>query len=118
MNSDPQPKTGKSLKTAWGFIKIFTLNTLRRGMILGRYTLICWQAQKLRRTRRLLGTQVLKALEAGEVNPMLADGVKDALQKTKDLTEIKDRHYQAIAALREKIRTACSCEFPSEEARG
>ena len=114
MGSDFQASALKSLKTVWGYLKILTLNTLRRGLILGRYTLICWQAQRLRRARRVLGTQVLKALEAGEINPMLADGVKDALKKTKDLEEVKEKQYQAIAALREKIRTACSCEFPSE----
>ncbi len=113
MSSDFPEKALKGLKTAWGYAKIFTLNSWRRVLILGRYTLICWQAQQLRRARRALGTQVLKALERGEVNPMLADQVKDALKKAGDLAEVKDRHYQAIAALREKIRSACACEFPS-----
>lgn len=114
MSSDFQEKALKGLKTAWGYTKIFTLNSWRRVLLLGRYTLICWQAQQLRRARRFLGTQVLKALERGEVNPMLTAEVKDALKKARDLAEVKERHYQAIAALREKIRTACSCEFPSK----
>lgn len=112
MSSDFQEKANRGLKTAWGYLRIFTLNTLRRSLILGYYTLICRQAQKLRRSRRLLGTQVLKALAAGEVNPMLTDAVQDTLKKTKNLEEVKERHYQAIATLKEKIRTACSCEFP------
>ena len=110
--SDFTDKVSKGLRTAWGYTKIYTLNTLRRGLILGRYSLICWQQQKLRRALRDLGTQTLHALDAGEVNPLLTDAVKDAVERARALKVVKDRHYQAIEGLREKIRTACACEFP------
>lgn len=102
-------------KTAFRYSKIFLLNTLRRTLILGRYTLICWQQQRLRRASRLLGTRVLRALEEGEVNPMIAEEVKDAIERARAIKAVKDRHYQAIAAIREKIRTACACEFPTPQ---
>lgn len=102
------------LKTVWGCTKIFALNTMRRALILGRYTLICARQQRLRRAWRRLGEAVLKGLEQGEVNPMLTEPVKDALAKAKALKAGKDKHYQAIAALKEKIRNACACEFGGE----
>jgi hypothetical protein len=47
---------------------------------------------------------VLNAQEQGEVNPMLTETVKDALVKAKTVKAGKDRQYQAIEGLREKIR--------------
>jgi hypothetical protein len=81
---------------------------MRRGLILGRYALICGQQQRLRRAQRRLGGAVLQALEQGEVNPMLTDAVKDALEKAKAIKAKKDQQYQAIEGIREKIRAACS----------
>jgi len=106
MNADRKNKAVGSLKTLWGYSKIFTLNTLRRALILGRYTLICGQQQRLRRAQRRLGGAVLQALEQGEVNPMLTEAVKDALEKAKAVKAGKDKHYRAIEGIREKIRTA------------
>ncbi len=114
MNSDLKNKAVGSLRIVWGYAKIFALNTMRRALILGRYTLICGQQQRLRRALRRLGDKVLQALEQGEVNPMLTEEVKDALEKAKAIKAGKDKHYQAIGALREKIRTACACEFGGE----
>jgi hypothetical protein len=73
-------KSGHVLKAVWRFLRIFTLNMVRRTVILGRYTLICWQQQRLRRAWRLLGKRI--------------------------------QQYQAIAVLKEKIRTACAAEVP------
>ncbi len=114
--SDSTDKAGKTLRTAWGYTKIYTLNTLRRGLILGRYSLICWQQQKLRCALQKLGAETLKALDAGEVNPLLTEAVKDALERARAIKAVKDRHYQAVDALREKIATACACEFPAAAA--
>jgi hypothetical protein len=36
--------------------------------------------------------------------------VKDALEKAKAIQVKKDQQYQAVAAIREKIRAACACE--------
>lgn len=110
MNADVKNKATGALKTICSYAKIFTCNTLRRGLILGRYTLICGQQQRLRRAQRRLGNAVLQALDQGEVNPMLTEAVKDALEKAKTVKAGKDKHYQAIEGIREKIRTACACE--------
>ena len=114
MNADVKQKAAGALKTICSYARIFTCNTLRRALILGRYTLICRQQQRLRRAERRLGGAVLQAREQGEVNPMLTDAVKDALEKAKAIKAGKDNHYQAIDALREKIRTACACEAGAE----
>ncbi len=114
MSGDQKAAAVKGLKTVGICARLFILNTWRRGLILGRYGLICLQRQKLRRAWRRLGAQVMESLAAGEVNPMLTDGVKDALQKARGISEIRDRHYQAIAGLRIKIATACACESPAE----
>lgn len=115
MNADLTNKATGVLRTASGFARVFVLNTMRRGLILGRYTLICLQQQRLRCAQRRLGRAVLAALEQGEVNPMLAEGVKDALAKAWTVKAGKDKHYQAIAAIREKIRAACVCRSPVGE---
>ncbi|MHB8068830.1 MAG: hypothetical protein ACYDIC_13140 [Desulfobaccales bacterium] len=111
MNADVKNKAAGALKTLGAYTKIFTCNILRRALILGRYSLICAQQQRLRRAQRRLGGKVLQALEQGEVNPMLTEAVKDALAKAKAIKAGKDKHYQAIHGLREKIRTACACEL-------
>lgn len=113
MAADYQATAVKILKTTWKYTAILALNTLRRGMILGRYTLICWQQQKLRRAMRHLGTGFFAALERGEVHPLVVDEVSQALRRAKDIKEGKERHYQAIAAIRERIRTSCTCETPA-----
>ena len=108
MKADAKDKAAGALKTVWGCIKGLTLNILRRGLILGRYTLICWHQQRLRRAQRRLGGAVLESLAQGEVNPMLTEEVKDALEKAKAVKSGKEKHYQAIEAIRGKIRTACA----------
>ncbi|RJR41505.1 MAG: hypothetical protein C4567_09045 [Deltaproteobacteria bacterium] len=108
--NDVKNKAMGTLYTILKWARIFALNTLRRVLILGRYTLICWQQQRLRCAQRRLGKAVLAALEQGEVNPMLAEGVKDALGKAKAIQGKKDQQYQAVAAIREKIRNSCACE--------
>jgi hypothetical protein len=113
MNAEVKEKAVGGLKTAWGYSKMFALNTMRRALILGRYTLICGRQQRLSRAQVRLGKEVQQALEQGEVNPMLAEGVKDALEKAKAIKAGKEKHYQAIAGLKEKIRTACACETPA-----
>jgi hypothetical protein len=117
MASEKAGKHGPNLSSALGFLKNFTLNSWRRLLMLGHYTVICFQRQRLCRAWRLLGQRVHQALESGEVNPMLADEVKDSLAKAQALQTAKDRHYQTIAALREKIRaTRAEAAPPSPEA--
>ena len=96
----------KGLKVVWRYTVTLALNLLRRGLILGRYTLACWQKQKVNKAMRRLGEQFFQSLEQGETNPLVVSEVSDAVQKAKDLKEVKDKNYQAVAAIREKIRAA------------
>jgi len=106
MSADYQGLALKGLKGACWYARTLALNTLRRGLILGRYTLACWQKQKVNKAMRRLGEQFFQALEQGETNPLVVSAVSDAVKKAKDLKEVKDKNYQAVAAIREKIRAA------------
>ena len=110
MRADYQGLATKGLKGAGWYAKTLALNTLRRSLILGRYTLACWQKQKVNKAMRRLGEQFFQALERGETNPLVVSEVSDAVKKAKDLKEVKDRNYQAVAAIREKIRAAWAKE--------
>ena len=112
MRADYQGLATKGLKGAGWYAKTLALNTLRRGLILGRYTLACWQKQKVNKAMRRLGEQFFQALEQGETNPLVVSAVSDAVKKAKDLKEVKDKNYQAVAAIREKIRAAWAKEPP------
>jgi hypothetical protein len=119
MSADYQGLAAKGLKCTCWYAKTLALNTLRRGLILGRYTLACWQKQKVNKAMRRLGEQFFRALERGETNPLVVSEVSDAVKKAKDLNEIKDKNYQAMAATREKIRAAeptAAAEKPEEPA--
>lgn len=96
----------KGLKGACWYAKTIALNTLRWGLILGRYTLACWQKQRVNKAMRRLGEQFFQALEQGEPNPLVVSAVSDAVNKAKDLKEVRDKNYQAVAAIRGKIRAA------------
>jgi hypothetical protein len=118
MESKPANQGSRILTAALGRLQIFFLNTWRRLMILGRYTIICFHQQRLRRAWRLLGKEIHQAVDGGEVNPMLTGEVKDSLAKAQAAQALKDRHYQAIAALREKIRASRTGEAPAGETEG
>jgi hypothetical protein len=96
----------KGLKVVWRYTVTLALNLLRRGLILGRYALACWQKQKVNKAMRRLGEQFFQSLEQGETNPLVVSEVSDAVQKAKEVKEARDKNYQAVAAIREKIRTA------------
>ena len=102
----------KGIKGAWWYVKTLALNTLRRGLILGRYTLACWQKQRVNKAMRRLGEQFFQALEQGETNPLVVSAVSAAVNRAKDLKAVKDKNYQAVAAIREKIRAAWAKEPP------
>jgi len=113
MASETVTQGSRTISAALGWLKIFFLNTWRRLCILGRYTIICFHQQRLRRAWRLLGKEIHQAVDGGEVNPMLTGAVQDRLTRAQVVKETKDRHYQAIAALREKIRTSQTGEAPT-----
>ena len=85
---------------------------MRRGLIVGRYTLACWQKQKVNKAMRRLGEEFFQALEQGETNPLVVSAVSDAVNRAKDVKEAKDKNYRAVAAIREKMRAAWAMEPP------
>ena len=107
----------KGLKAVAWYAKTLSFNMVRRGLILVRYTLACWQKQKVNKAMRRLGEEFFQALEQGETNPLVLSAVSDAVKKAKDLKEVKDRNYQAMAAIREKIRAAWRRTEPGEKSR-
>jgi hypothetical protein len=106
MNEEVKGKTGKGLQTVLGFTRIFILNSWRRFLILGRQLIICFHAQRLRRAYRQLGRQVFQSHMSGEVNPMLTEGVKDAVDKARAVNDAKEWQYRAVEVLRLKIAAA------------
>jgi hypothetical protein len=112
MSADYKNLACKGLKGTCWYAKTLALNMVRRGLILGRYTLACWQKQKVNKAMRRLGEQFFQALEQGETNPLVVSAVSDAVNRAKDLKEVEDKNYQAVAATREKIRTAWVKEPP------
>jgi hypothetical protein len=112
MASEPAGQGGQFLATVLRFLKIFALNSWRRLVIVGHYTLICLHQQRLCRAWRVLGKQIHQAVDGGEVNPMLTDSVQEKLARAQVVKGTKERHYQAIAALREKIQATRAGEEP------
>ena len=112
MSADYKDLAVKGLKGTCWYTKTLAVNMLRRSLILGRYTLACWQKQKVNRAMRRLGKEFFQALEQGETNPLVVGAVSDAVNRAKDLKEVKDRNYQAMAAIRDKIRAAWAKESP------
>jgi hypothetical protein len=112
MSADYKNLACKGLKSACWYTKTLALNMMRRGLILGRYTLACWQKQKVNKAMRRLGEQFFQALEQGETNPLVVSAVSDAVNRAKDLKAAQDKNYQAMAATREKIRAAWVKEPP------
>ena len=111
MASEPEKQGGQILSTVLHCLKIFTLNSYRRLLIVGHYALICLHQQRLRRAWRILGKQIHRAVEAGEDNPMVGESVQEKLDRAEVVKGTKERHYQAIAALKEKIQ-ACRAKAP------
>jgi hypothetical protein len=112
MSADYKNLACKGFKGACWYAKTLSLNMMRRGLIMGRYTLACWQKQKVNQAMRRLGEQFFQALEQGETNPLVVSAVSDAVNRAKDLKAVKDKNYQAVAAIREKIRAAWAPETP------
>ncbi len=115
MSTECQEDQSRAICTGyWCHLLTFTANTARRARILGRYALACWLQQKIRKATRLLGEKTYQALERGEANPLVAPEVSEAVQKAKDLKDLKDKNYRVIAAIREQIRCSCAIATPEE----
>jgi len=111
---DIQDTAVSGVKKTWCTLWNFTVNTARRTQILGRYAMACGQQQKIKAAERLLGEKTFQALERGEANPLVAPEVSEAVQKAKEAKEVKAKNYEAIAAIREKIRSSCVIPTPEE----
>ncbi|MFZ5447543.1 MAG: hypothetical protein ACOZFS_02750 [Thermodesulfobacteriota bacterium] len=114
MNGDLKAKAASGLKKTWCSTWTFTVNTGRRMKILARKGLGYWQQRKINKAMGILGLQTFQALEQGESNPLMAPEVNAAVQKVKGLKEIKEKNYQAIAAIRERIQTSCVFATPDQ----
>jgi hypothetical protein len=112
MSTDYQGLAIKGVKTVWWYARTLTLNAMRRGLIWCRYTLACWQKHKVNKAMRRVGEEFFRTLERGETNPLVVSEVSDAVKKAKDVKEARDRNYQAVAGLREKMRAAWGKETP------
>jgi len=115
MASEPTKQGGNSCSSVLCTLKNFTLNSYRRLLILGHYTTACFHQQRLRRTWSDLGKNVHQAVETGENNPLLNESVQEKLNRAEAVKGSKERHYEAIATLKDKIRgSKAGAEAPPE----
>jgi hypothetical protein len=111
---DIPDKAASGAKKVWCTTWTFAVNTARRTQILGKYGQACWQQANIKKAERLLGEKSFQALERGEANPLAASEVNEAVQKLKEAKEQKEKTYEAIAAIREKISSSCVIPTPEE----
>ncbi|MGD0216814.1 MAG: hypothetical protein ABSC45_04805 [Desulfobaccales bacterium] len=115
MSTEGKEDSSRAICTGyWRHLLTFMANTDRRARILGHYALACWLQQKIRKATRLLGEKTYQALERGEANPLVAPEVGEAVQRAKDLKDLKDNNYRVIAAIREQIRRSSAVATPEE----
>ena len=55
MSTEVKDKAVGVLQIIWGYSRMFAVNTMRRAVMLARYTLICWQQQRLRGAQGKVG---------------------------------------------------------------
>jgi hypothetical protein len=110
MSSEPAKQGGQSLSNVFGCLSNFILNFYRRLLIVGHYAIICVHQQRLRRAWGVLGKHLHQAVEEGGSNPMLSESVQEKLNRAEVVKGTKEQHYQAIAALREKIQACRAAE--------
>jgi hypothetical protein len=106
MNADVKDKATGGLKKILSGTWSFSVNTARRAEILRRHGLAYWQQRKIDRALSKVGHHTFEALEQGESNPLTAPEVNEALEKARKLKEHKDKNYQAMEAIRERIRAS------------
>ncbi len=114
MSPDIKDAATSGAKKAWCTTWTFTQNLGRRLNILARYSQACWQQSQIKCAERSLGEKTFQALERGEANPLTSPEVNEAVQKVKDAKEKKEKTYQTIAAIRERISGSCVVPTPEE----
>ncbi len=113
MEDMPEKKESVA-KKAWCTTWDFVVNSARRTQILGKYGQACWQQAKIKKAEQALGEKSFQALERGEANPLAAPEVNDAVQQVKELKERKEKTYQDIADIKERISSSCVIPTPEE----
>jgi hypothetical protein len=106
MSADLKEKAAGGLKKILSGTWTFSVNTARRAGILRRHGLAYWQQRKIDRALSKVGHHTFEALEQGESNPLAVPAVNEALEKARKLKENKDKNYQAMEAIRERIRAS------------
>jgi preprotein translocase subunit SecD len=106
MSAELKDKAAGGLKKVLSGTWSLTINTARRADILRRHGLAYWQQRKIDRALSKVGHHTFQALEQGESNPLTAPEVNEALAKARKLKENKDKNYQAMEAIRERIRAS------------
>jgi hypothetical protein len=106
MSADLKEKAAGGLKKILSGTWTFSVNTTRRADILRRHGLAYWQQRKIDRALSKVGHHTFEALEQGESNPLGVPAVNEALDKARKLKEKKDKNYQAMEAIRERIRAS------------
>lgn len=104
MTAEYAAKAKEISSGVFALLRRWLVNAGRRTLILLRWGAVWLQQRRLNRGWRRLGKEVHSALEAGEINPMLCESVRDAVLRVRDLKAAKDRQLEAINALRAKIR--------------
>jgi hypothetical protein len=112
MSADLKEKAAGGLKKILSGTWCFSINTARRADVLRRHGLAYWQQRKIDRALSKVGHHTFEALEQGESNPLTAPAVNEALDKARKLKEKKDKNYQAMEAIRERIRASRAKEPP------
>ncbi len=114
MSAEVQAKPDTAMKKAWCNTATFATNLGRRALILGRYSLACWQQYKINQALRHLGGRAFQALEESDTASINNPAVREAVEKARELKERKDKNYQTIAAIREQIAGSCVVPTPEE----
>ncbi len=105
----------RAAQLAWLFLKNTAVNSGRRLCLLYLYTRVWGQQQGLRRWYRRLGEKIVTLQEAGDINPLLHEQVKDYLEGLRQRRERKAALYDRMAAVRERIRNT-SYRLPASPA--
>lgn len=92
------------LQTIWIYLKNILVNIWRRLVIVGKYTFLCWEQQKMCRIYRRLGEQVFHAVEEGKSDILLHADVKAHLDRLNALQAKKTAQREAISQIRERIK--------------
>ncbi len=82
----------------------FLTNLYRRLLILAKRVGIFWQKRRWRKLCGKMGAEIYAKYTAGDVNPLLQEGVKDLLAAIQAQDNAIELRRQAIQEIREQIK--------------